>query len=407
MARFTVLIWLLLTISASCLAVTPGGSPVDPLWLREMMSREAEESQADIQLLGEDSSERSCEAGCGSYGVDTIFEMHKLLTGSGSDQLDPRRLESKLLLMLPLMGRHNTSQLIFRPRFDIYSTYAKRIALRPLRRMQPVSAPPGWIAIDTHVHTSYSHDSLADVSSQLVTAAHRGLAGIAITDHNAFEGCRVAENVVSKLVREGRLPETFFVIPGEEVSSSQGHIIALYIHHWIQPGLTAEKTLEEIHAQGGLAIAAHPEIEHSLGNLAVSLPFDAVEVHNAAEEMHYVMAKLSERDRRARFYAGVTKPRIGSSDAHDPETIATCYTLVNCAADPDEVRRAITQGLTQAIIHITPEEERAITHNRFSHLLLGAESVKDPTGSQGKSSRAPSMGISPWPRPLVEWRWVY
>ncbi len=312
------------------------------------------------------------------------------------------RLEEKALFALPLAGQSNAAQLLLRPPVDIGVTYMKRLALRPLKNLPKIVPPVGFIAIDTHVHTCYSPDSLADVTQMITRAAHRGLAGIAITDHNAFQGALKAQKIVKRMISEHRLPSTFFVILGEEVSSSQGHIIALYLTHELPPYMTAAETVDAIHQQGGIAIAAHPELECGVGELANTLPFDAVETLNAAEQMHFVLAKSADRDRRVQFYTRVTKPRIGASDAHDPETLGACYTLLTCAPDPKAVREAILAGQTTAMTGMTDEQEKALIHHGLAHLILNAESVKDPTAQGNKVDRG-HFSVDMWPRPTLNW----
>ena len=48
------------------------------------------------------------------------------------------------------------------------------------------------------------------------------------------------------------------VIAGEEIHGPQYHMIAAGIEHAIGWRLTAAEAIDEIHRQGGVAIAAHP-----------------------------------------------------------------------------------------------------------------------------------------------------
>ena len=383
--------------------MVPGSFPLDPPWLRAATNRPALGDDDSADLHGQRSV--SCAQGCESYyGVETVFEVHRLFSDSlGDYEPNAGRLETKALMALPLMGRTNAAELLLKPRMDILITFLKRLALRRLKRLPRIEPPPGCIAIDTHVHTCYSPDSLADVRQMLMAAGRRGVAGIAITDHNAFEGTIRARLIAARLIREHRLPETFFVIPGEEVSSSEGHVIGLFLTHPIPPGMTAAQTVDAIHQQGGLAIAAHPELEHSLGELANTLPFDAEETINAAEEMHFAMARSTLRERRAAFYARVTKPRIGASDAHDPETVAACYTLLSCDPTPEAVRQAILEGRTTPEAGFSREDERSMLGGRFSRMVLNLESIGDPTGRPGKPGNRGTISPSIWPYPVLEW----
>jgi predicted metal-dependent phosphoesterase TrpH len=126
---------------------------------------------------------------------------------------------------------------------------------------------------ELHVHSTYS-DGIPTPREIVEHAKHIGLAGIAITDHNAIEGAIKA----LKLDAEG-----LHIIPGVEVSAVEGHILALNVTEVIPRDLSAAETVERIHSLGGLAVAAHPydRYRHSVGDLILKLEFDAVEVVNA------------------------------------------------------------------------------------------------------------------------------
>ena len=75
------------------------------------------------------------------------------------------------------------------------------------------------IRADLHVHTTYSKDSLITPKDLVYYAKKRGLNAVAVTDHNQLEGAY-------KIAKE----TDFLIIPGMEVSSADGHIVALNIH---------------------------------------------------------------------------------------------------------------------------------------------------------------------------------
>lgn len=338
-----------LGLAAQCWAQSPVSS-LDPLWLQQ-----AERHWFDEQITA-GRSPASLVFGLddrgfpGSYGKSTLFEFQRLFDSRpGDDEPNWHILRNKAILAVPLLREGNGLQVLFRPEGDIYATYAKRVTAHRLDQLGMVEVAKGSIAVDTHVHTCFSHDSLADPVEMVRSAARRGLAGIAITDHNTMEGSRKGIEAASRLIREGKIPATFFVIPGEEVSSSDGHIIGLFLKREIASGMGADRTIDEIHAQGGIAIAAHPRMQDGVGDLANTLPFDAVETCNGAEDLHFALARRGQAQREA-FYAAVTKPRIGASDAHDPDTIATNYTLFpECPPNLAAIRSAIIAGRCSAV----------------------------------------------------------
>jgi predicted metal-dependent phosphoesterase TrpH len=73
---------------------------------------------------------------------------------------------------------------------------------------------------------------------------------IATTDHDSIAGAKEA----ARLARQFGID----VIIGEEVSTADGHLLALFIDAFLPPRRPAAETIAAIHTQGGLAIAPHP-----------------------------------------------------------------------------------------------------------------------------------------------------
>jgi len=295
-----------------------------------------------------------------TYSIDSLHELHRLMGSfSGHTQINDYALLTKTALCLPLIGHDNGFQILLRSPHDLYTGLLEHYAKGRVRALTPIKTDPGYIAIDTHVHSSYSHDSLADISKILITAYKRGLAGVAITDHGTIAGGYEGQKAVRRLIRAGRLPANFFVITGEEVGSKDGHIIGLFLSKEIPAGMSAAKTIDAIHEQGGIAIAAHPLLDAgSLGDLARALPFDAVETKNGAEMLRLGGASAAEKERRTKFYADTRKPSVGASDSHDAWSVGVCHTVLHCEPNPDAVKTALLKGDTKAMCDI-PEGSNA------------------------------------------------
>jgi len=191
---------------------------------------------------------------------------------------------------------------------------------------------------DLHLHTIYS-DGAVTIPALLDTVATRGeLSVIAVTDHDTIAGAKVAR----QFARRGRYPVE--VIIGEEVTTTQGHIVGLFLQEAIPPRLSAAETVDAIHAQGGLAFAPHPffndrPMRHrrkmdSIGQLAAELPLDAIEVDNSTPCLEWA----NVRARRFALRHGL--PMLGASDAHILAAVGKSHTCFpgRTAAD---LRRAI------------------------------------------------------------------
>ncbi|MBA3945202.1 MAG: PHP domain-containing protein [Herpetosiphonaceae bacterium] len=207
---------------------------------------------------------------------------------------------------------------------------------------------------DLHVHTSAS-DGLATVEQVLAQVATAGkLRVVAITDHDAMLDA----------VRARRLQRDFGVevIVGEEVSTQEGHLLALFIDHALPPGRPAAETIAAIHAQGGLCIAPHPYdwLIPSLGKAGLRTrcvphdgaadgrdwPFDAIETLNAS-----ITWPASVANAWAQYVAvELGLPVVGGSDTHTLATVGQAYTEF-CGTTAEDVYRSIKEGTVAAVGH--------------------------------------------------------
>jgi predicted metal-dependent phosphoesterase TrpH len=191
---------------------------------------------------------------------------------------------------------------------------------------------------DLHIHTTMSDGGAtpAEVASVLAASS---LAVAAVTDHDSVEGAlRVRERLA------GRGPE---IITGTEITTADGHLVALFVDRDVPRGLSARETVEIIHERGGLAIAPHPYFPlASLGDLAARLPFDAVEIANGTP-----LGELANR-RAARRLGPLARAVVGGSDAHIAASVGHVRTHFpgRTAAD---LRAAIEHGATWVVFDWT------------------------------------------------------
>lgn len=163
--------------------------------------------------------------------------------------------------------------------------------------------------VDLHVHTLYSNDGKTTLEELLDYAEAAGIGCVAVTDHNQFEA-------YPRLKDNGRV----IIIPAEEVSSAEGHIVALGIDRLIPRDLSVQETIDRIHEAGGYAFAAHPYRWWSgLGEANTrKYPFDGIEARNGRSTPRG--NKRSERLARE-----IGKPVSAGSDAHTPRHIGEGY----------------------------------------------------------------------------------
>ena len=166
-----------------------------------------------------------------------------------------------------------------------------------------------------HTHCEYSPDSRTPVAVQALAIKAAGLDVVFATDHNTIEGA----------LRLRELADGFRVVVGEEISTRDGEIIGLFLEKPIARDLSAEETIDRIHAQGGLVSVPHPYSHNRIHRIRrealerVWPTIDAIEVFNAREA-------FAGDNRRARAFAQAHAiPGAVGSDAHRAWEIGRAY----------------------------------------------------------------------------------
>lgn len=170
---------------------------------------------------------------------------------------------------------------------------------------------------DIHMHTTAS-DGFSTVKEVLKHITRMNtLDVIAITDHDVMDA--------SLWAYEHRFDYPFDIIPGMEVSTAEGHVLALWVTKLIPKNLSLKETVQAIHEQDGFAILAHPfelvvcpdAVLRYLRNpeLIREAGIDGIEVHNAGAFTpgNNILAR--------RLAAQLKLPIVGNSDGHSLEAI--------------------------------------------------------------------------------------
>lgn len=199
---------------------------------------------------------------------------------------------------------------------------------------------------DLHLHTRVS-DGFATVEQLLEYVEHStDLDVIAITDHeDAAGGLRAAEFAARRDYR-------FEVVVGAEVTTLQGHLLALYIDSAPKSFRGIECTLDEIHRQGGVAVVPHPmswltrsisrrTIDRLYARRRAGTWFDAIELGNPSPAGKQTAQRARALNRRWGL------PATGGSDAHHLLHAGTGWTEFEGTTAAD-LRRALARGTTVA-----------------------------------------------------------
>ena len=173
------------------------------------------------------------------------------------------------------------------------------------------------LKMDFHIHSYYSDDAIGSPKEIVKSVKNKGLQGMAITDHNTVKGGLAGQKFSSK---------TFLIIPGIEISTKDGHLLALNVTKNIPKGLPLQETIERILNEGGTPIIPH--IYRTMSGVKeeklreVKKDIKAIEVYNGCSQpsTNLKTAKLAKK-----YTLGGT----GGSDSHDPRYAGYAYTLID------------------------------------------------------------------------------
>jgi len=224
------------------------------------------------------------------------------------------------------------------------------------------------LSVELHAHSALSYDGRDSVGALVEQAAAVGLDALAVTDHDEIDASLAAVELCEQCGMVG--------IPGMEVSTAAGHVLALGVAELIPAGLSFGETVDRIHGQDGVAVVPHPFQESRSGVLAEIdreqlARADAIEIYNSR-----LLTGRSNRQAR-RFAHRNGMPTIAGSDAHIAEMVGQAVTHV----DVDErsvaaILDAVREGRTTVEGKRTPwwvsfRQAAGGAKRRMKHRLVG------------------------------------
>ena len=199
---------------------------------------------------------------------------------------------------------------------------------------------------DLHVHTALG-DGMAEIPELLTYVEEQTeLSIVAVTEHDDL---RAAIETREAWARDRY---RFEVIVGEEVTTLQGHLLALIIEEPVPSLKPLAPTLEAVHRQGGLCIIPHPmswltrsvgqrTIERVLSEGRDGVSFDGMELGRSPAAK--VTRKKAARLNRERYHLA----EVGGSDAHFLQALGAVHTTFE-GNTAQELRQAILEGATSS-----------------------------------------------------------
>ena len=251
----------------------------------------------------------------------------------------------------------------------LFETAPDRVMRSAPRRRTATAATPQMLLCDFHIHTNYSDGKLS-VPEIVDFYGERGFDCICITDHladpqpadrqtvanwpTARSARNRSRNISPCIERERRRAwrrYKMLVMTGIEFNKdgytrkTSAHLLGIDLKAPIDPSLDIPEIIEQIHDQGGLAVASHPHIMKSewgkntlylWENQEKFAPLlDAWEIANRNNIFNDIGLKRL--------------PFMANSDFHKPKHIYSWKTLIHCEKDPEAIKDCIRRNEHVAI----------------------------------------------------------
>jgi predicted metal-dependent phosphoesterase TrpH len=202
---------------------------------------------------------------------------------------------------------------------------------------------------DLHLHTTYS-DGMGTVPAMLEAARRTGLDFIAITDHDELRGALQA--------RELAPGYGIGVVPGVEITTSEGHLLAYWVERPVPAHRSLIETLLRVGEQGGLCVAPHPTAQW-VSSLGAALIWQALRHPDAGRilagiEVYNLCLPRLVNNRGAQALGQATGlAQLANTDSHLPWSIGLCYSDFP-GTSPQALRQALEQRRMRPVISQRP-----------------------------------------------------
>ncbi|MFB6172505.1 MAG: PHP domain-containing protein [Haloarculaceae archaeon] len=202
------------------------------------------------------------------------------------------------------------------------------------------------LSVELHTHSALSFDGRDPVELLLDQAAAVGLDALAVTDHDELDASLAAADLAPDYGLVG--------IPGMEVTSAAGHVLAFGVREQVPAGLPFDETLDRIRDQGGIAVVPHP-FQKSRSGVAPNVTRDQLAAADAIEVYNSRLLTGRANRQAERFARERDLPMTAGSDAHVAEMVGQAVTEVDTDdRSVEAILDAIRAGRTSVVGQRTP-----------------------------------------------------
>lgn len=190
--------------------------------------------------------------------------------------------------------------------------------------------------IDLHTHSEASHDGGITLNQYERTLNDNVLDCIAITDHNRIDFALRAREILGEKI-----------IVGEEIMTSEGEVIGLFLNAKVEPHQPIQMTVNAIKEQGGIVYIPHPfetvrKGLHPKTIEQIQQGVDIIEVCNGR-------AFAQNKSQQAVVWSRINNiPGAASSDAHGVRGLGKTYTAIAETPTKDTLVSLVNKGTLHA-----------------------------------------------------------
>lgn len=221
-----------------------------------------------------------------------------------------------------------------------------------------------WLLTDLHIHTTFS-DGILPIEEVVKIYGEARFDAIAITDHlfdtqsprslelydegKSIKDLKGYFQKIEEVSRHAQETYHLLVIPGLEICNllEDYHILGIDLKEAVDPNQNAEGVINEIHRQGGLAIASHPHLK-----LSYFIEDDKVSIRNHPlhlwKHREKYLDKLDawEIANREDLFSVVSLehlPFVANSDFHERHHLTSWKSLIFAEKEKEALKRSILQ----------------------------------------------------------------
>ncbi len=238
-----------------------------------------------------------------------------------------------------------------------------------------------WLLADLHIHSTFS-DGLLPMEEIVQLYGQSGFDVIAITDHlfdtesqrslEIHAEGKSVKNIkdyfakIEEVARWAKKNYDMLVIPGLEVCNlpRDYHILGIDLTEAVNPNQDVNKVLEEIHRQGGLAIASHPHLKLSFFLQGDQVSIKRHPLHLWKFRDRYAGKidawEIANRDDLFEMVSLEGFPYVANSDFHEPHHLTSWKSMIYAEKEKEAIKKAIKRKKVAIRFYGDPGANRSL-----------------------------------------------